>query len=239
MNKLAYAEGASWNPDSACLPGTRAGILTTIGIWSRSLDHQNVLWLNGVAGSGKSAIAHTVAEMLHNDGLLASSFFFSREFDSRNTPQLLVSTMARDIAARFPAIASDISTALENEPALASASLSRQFDAFIVDPLRRHKVNSPIVVVIDAVDEIILDEAAAPFLAILRDKVAELAPQLRVLVTSRSTRNIAHYLSGKGHVASHTMAVDSSENKLDIDAYIDVQFRNETLASQMGPSTLR
>ncbi|KZP05745.1 hypothetical protein FIBSPDRAFT_877192 [Athelia psychrophila] len=69
--------------------------------------------------------------MLHKDGLLASSSFFNRGFHSRNTSQLLLSK-APDIAARHPAIAVDISAALESEPALASVSSPEQFDASIV-----------------------------------------------------------------------------------------------------------
>ncbi|KZP14536.1 TPR-like protein [Athelia psychrophila] len=234
LDKLAYAHGASWDPELVCLPGTRTNILSMIRAWSRSLDSQNVFWLSGVAGSGKSAIAHTIAKMLHEDSLLASSFFFNREFDSRSTTQLLFSTIARDIAARHPIIAADISTALEDDPALPSASLARQFDAFIAQPLRRHKFDQPIVVVIDALDEGVQDDSGSPLLSLLRDKVAELAPQLRVLITSRPTRNITQYLSKKDHIASHTMAVDSPENRQDIETYIDAQVRDMTIAAEMG-----
>ncbi|KZP13229.1 hypothetical protein FIBSPDRAFT_960770 [Athelia psychrophila] len=203
-------------------------------LWSRSLDHQNVFWLNGVAGSGKSAIAHTVAQVLQKDGLLGSSFFFNREYDSRNTSQMLISTIARDIAARYPAMAVDISTALESEPALASASLSRQFEAFIAQPLRRHKFNHSIVVVIDALDEVVQDDSAFPVLTMLRDKIAEFAPQLRILITSRPTMNIGLYLSTEEHIMSHTMAIDSVENREDIEAYVDAQLRDKSMASRMG-----
>ncbi|KZP14488.1 hypothetical protein FIBSPDRAFT_833939 [Athelia psychrophila] len=234
LDKLAYAHGASWDPELVCLPGTRTDILSVIVAWSRSLDSQNVFWLAGVAGSGKSAIAHTIAKMLHEDGLLASSFFFNREFDSRNTVQLLFSTIARDIAARHPIIAADISTALEDDPALATASLARQFDAFIAKPLRRHKFDQPIVVVIDALDEGVQDDSGFSLLSLFRDKVAKLAPQLRVLITSRPTRNITQYLSEQDHIASHTMAVDSPENRQDIETYIDTQVRDMTIAVHMG-----
>ncbi|KZP14494.1 TPR-like protein [Athelia psychrophila] len=234
LDKLAYAHGASWDPDLICLPETRTNILSIVSAWSRSLDSQNVFWLNGVAGSGKSAIAHTIAKMLHEDGLLASSFFFNREFDSRNATQLLFTTIARDIAARHPSIAADISAALEDDPALATASLARQFDAFIAKPLRRHKFDQPIVVVIDALDEGVQEDSGFSLLSLLREKVAELAPQLRVLITSRPTRNITQYLSEKDHIALHTMAVDSPENRQDIETYIDAQVRDMTITAEMG-----
>jgi gluconate kinase len=37
------------------------------------------VWLADVAGSGKSAIAHTIAQRCHKKKLLASSFFFDQE----------------------------------------------------------------------------------------------------------------------------------------------------------------
>ncbi|KZP19810.1 TPR-like protein [Athelia psychrophila] len=236
LDKLVRAEGASWNPDLACLPGTRLNILSVIHAWSRSLDAQNVLWLKGVAGSGKSAIAHTVAQALCQDGLLASSFFFDRNDASRNTSQHLFTTIARDIAARYPAIAADINTALENDPSLASASISRQFEAFIAGPLRRHPIDHPIVVVIDALDETLHGDSDTTLLSILRDKASDLPPQLRILVTSRPIWNVEQFLSGKDHIKSHSIDINSVDNRQDISAYINAQLRGDAMCSKMGPN---
>ncbi|KAF7979796.1 hypothetical protein HWV62_40846 [Athelia sp. TMB] len=127
--ELSYAKGASWNPTLTCLPGTRIEILAEIDVWSHATDFQNVLWLKDVAGSGKSAITHSVAQKLQEDGRLASCFFFSRDVAALSNPQLIFTTMARDIASCDAAIAEDISNTLENEPALAFAHPSRQFEA--------------------------------------------------------------------------------------------------------------
>ncbi|KZP14694.1 TPR-like protein, partial [Athelia psychrophila] len=234
LDKLAYAEGASWDPTMACLPGTRATILSIIHPWARSLDGQNVCWLKGVAGSGKSAIAHTIAQSLHKDGRLASSFFFNGNVASRNTSQLLVTTIARDIAMIHPAIAADIRMTLEEDPSLASASLSRQFEAFISGPLRRHPIERSFVIVIDALDEIIHEGSAMELLTILRDETFKLPPQLRILITSRPTRDIIDYLSKKSHIVSHVIDIASVESGLDIEAYIGHQLRDEILHKRMG-----
>ncbi|KZP14714.1 TPR-like protein [Athelia psychrophila] len=234
LDKLAYAEGASWDPTMACLPGTRATILSIIHPWARSLDGRNVLWLKGVAGSGKSAIAHTIAQSLHKDGRLASSFFFNGNVASRNTSQLLVTTIARDIAMIHPAIAADIRMTLEEDPSLASASLSRQFEAFISGPLRRHPIERSFVIVIDALDEIIHEGSAMELLTILRDETFKLPPQLRILITSRPTRDIIDYLSKKSHIVSHVIDIASVESGLDIEAYIGHQLRDEILHKRMG-----
>ncbi|KZP14717.1 hypothetical protein FIBSPDRAFT_935616 [Athelia psychrophila] len=234
LDKLAYAGGVSWNPDMTCLPGTRATILSIIDPWARSLDGQNVCWLKGVAGSGKSAIAHTIAQSLHKDGRLASSFFFNRNDTSRNTPQLLVTTIARDIAMIHPAIAADIRTTLEEDPSLASASLSRQFEAFISGPLRRHPVGHSFVIVIDALDEIVHQNSIIELLKILRDEASKLPPQIRILVTSRPTRDIIDYLSEQSHIACHSIVIASVENGQDVEAYIGHELRDPILHKRMG-----
>ncbi|KAF7967035.1 hypothetical protein HWV62_36029 [Athelia sp. TMB] len=133
LERLRYAPGASWNPALACLPGTRLAVLSAVDDWSRSTGPQRVFLLKAVAGSGKSAIAHSIAQMFHANGHLASSFFFSRNIIYRDTPQYLFTTIARDIASRHPAFAADVGRTLEHEPALASAPLSRQFKDLISD----------------------------------------------------------------------------------------------------------
>ncbi|KZP15121.1 hypothetical protein FIBSPDRAFT_795947, partial [Athelia psychrophila] len=235
--KLAYAKGVSWDPTLACLPGTRVTMMALIDEWSRSLDGQNVFWLNGVAGSGKSAIAHTVAQKLHKKRVLASSFFFNQDINSRDTLRSIFSKIARDIATRNPDFAEDISAVLEEDLSLASAPLARQFEELIIAPLRRHVIGDPIVVVIDALDETSPDGADNELLRILRDEASELPPQLRIIVTSRPTRELVDFLSEKDHIQSHHIDITSAENADDIEALISGKLQDNTRRDKMGLSS--
>ncbi|KAG1868266.1 hypothetical protein DFJ58DRAFT_97924 [Suillus subalutaceus] len=63
LSGINYAAGAGLDSRKRCLPGTRTDILSKIMEWindSRD-DVPRVLWLSGPAGTGKSAIAHTIA----------------------------------------------------------------------------------------------------------------------------------------------------------------------------------
>ncbi|KAF7976987.1 hypothetical protein HWV62_4902 [Athelia sp. TMB] len=231
---LPYAEGASWDPQRACLPGTRLPILSAIGAWARRRVSEQICLLEGVAGSGKTAISHTIAEVLRAEGLLATAFFFSRDDASRNTPKTLLATMARDIASLHPRAAEVIAEALEAEPALASASLSRQFDALILEPCRHLPTGRTTVFVIDALDESITHNLDTELLTILRDKVTQLPPHVRILITSRPTTVIEEHLSRCSHVVAHSIDVHSVENKGDIDMYVDTQLRDEVILHKMG-----
>jgi MoxR-like ATPase len=56
--------------------------------------------LNGQAGTGKSAIAKTIAERLLADGQLGASFC-SRDFKKRRNIQLIFPTLATQLARKY------------------------------------------------------------------------------------------------------------------------------------------
>ncbi|KAF9642863.1 hypothetical protein BDM02DRAFT_3063174, partial [Thelephora ganbajun] len=58
-----------------CLKGTRGAVLDSIELWARNFHEPYVYWLNGLAGTGKSTIAQTIAERIFADGQLRASFF--------------------------------------------------------------------------------------------------------------------------------------------------------------------
>ncbi|KAF7968468.1 hypothetical protein HWV62_30521 [Athelia sp. TMB] len=231
---LPYAEGASWDPKLTCLPGTRLIMLRILMEWARGAGSERICWLKGVAGCGKSAILHSIAQALKRDGYLASAFFFSRDMASRNTAKTLFTTLARDIASFSSRAAEDIAEALEAEPSLATAPLSRQFDALILGPCRHLHTDCPAVFVIDALDESITHDLDTELLTVLRDKATQLPPQVRILITSRPTNTIEEYLSRQNHVVAHSIDVHSAENKVDIDMYVDTQLRDEVILHKMG-----
>ncbi|KAF7975814.1 hypothetical protein HWV62_8507 [Athelia sp. TMB] len=232
--QLPYADGASWDPKLTCLPGTRLTMLGILIEWAKGAGSEKICWLSGVAGSGKSAILHSIAQALKRDGYLASAFFFGRDTASRNTAKNLFTTLARDIASLSSRAAQDIAEALEAEPSLATASLSRQFDALILGPCRHLPTDRPAVFVIDALDESITHDLDTELLTILRDKATQLPPQVRILITSRPTNTIEEYLSRRNHVVAHSIDVHSAENKVDIDMYVDTQLRDEVILHKMG-----
>ncbi|TFK66044.1 hypothetical protein BDN72DRAFT_731602, partial [Pluteus cervinus] len=85
-----------------CHPDTRQ-VVRTHFISSgdkRSLDL--LQWLFGWAGTGKSAIAQTVAEFFSTKDRLAGSFFFFRASSDRNTIQKIVPSLAYQLSFPVP-----------------------------------------------------------------------------------------------------------------------------------------
>ena len=57
-----------------CMKGTRIDVLLQLENWLKDEQDKRVFWLNGLAGTGKSTIAQTFAEMSFADGKLGASF---------------------------------------------------------------------------------------------------------------------------------------------------------------------
>jgi len=119
-----------------CHPNTRVAVLDKIMRWVRLEENASslVLWIYGPAGSGKSAIAHTIAQLCEDTELLAA-FFFSRSDPSRNSIRPLVATIAYQIYSHFPNLRDSILGALECDPLMFSKSLAHQVRYLITEPL--------------------------------------------------------------------------------------------------------
>ncbi|KAJ7752320.1 hypothetical protein B0H16DRAFT_794664 [Mycena metata] len=63
---------------TGCLPGTREDILADISNWLTTPSSSgNILWLSGVAGSGKSSVATTLSQHLREADHLGAFLFFT------------------------------------------------------------------------------------------------------------------------------------------------------------------
>jgi hypothetical protein len=104
LNNFCCANGAEFQhgEQKGCLKGTRGAILSCIELWARDPNKSPVCWLNGLAGTGKSTIAKTIAERLFVDGQLGASFFCSRDFEDRRNIQLIFPTLATQLACNYP-----------------------------------------------------------------------------------------------------------------------------------------
>ncbi|KAF8198466.1 hypothetical protein BJ912DRAFT_951483 [Pholiota molesta] len=144
-----------------CHPNTRDAVLQHIMRWIRaSKDRQSwILWLNGAAGAGKSAIAQTIAEMCEEERMQLASFFFFRADETRNTPKHLIATLAYQLAHTIPATRDIITKAVESDPLIFQRSLEIQLERLVVNPLRQiRELNllsstSPFLFIIDGIDE--------------------------------------------------------------------------------------
>ncbi|KAJ3871385.1 hypothetical protein F5051DRAFT_204600 [Lentinula edodes] len=152
-----------------CLPGTcRASLHTAVENLKLSFD-SNVnqkFWLTGVAGSGKSTISTSLATTLRAEGVTVATFFCKRDQASRRDPRRVIPTLAWYLASTFPGFREKLGPTLlelkEGRRALPS-NPTAQLDTLILEPLQglvmpygshsSPSISSPIVILIDALDE--------------------------------------------------------------------------------------
>ena len=164
------------------MKGTRAAVLDEIELWTRGSDKLPVYWLNGLAGTGKSTIAQTIAERIFADGRLGASFFCSRDFEDRSSLQLVLPTLAVQLARKYPKFRSLFISLVQSDPGIAHESLYNQMDKLIARPLQESAIST--VIIIDALDECKDEEPASAILSVLARFVPEL-PKVRFFLTGR------------------------------------------------------
>ncbi|KAG1895037.1 uncharacterized protein F5891DRAFT_1194707 [Suillus fuscotomentosus] len=153
---MAYAEAAGLDTRKRCLQETRIDILSDIMGWINDNrdDVPRVLWLSGPAGTGKSSIAHTIANSFIGVGGLGSCYCFDRNTEDRHKKVFI--TIARDLADRHPEMRRALAHAVKNQTALKTTpDVIQQWQKLVIEPLGKLSGSpvGPVVTVIDALDE--------------------------------------------------------------------------------------
>jgi hypothetical protein len=165
-----------------CLKGTRKEVLQGIEHWSMSKQSQRIFWLSGLAGTGKSTIAQTFAEMSFADGRLGASFFCSRHFEARSNLKAIFPTLAFQLAFRYPLFRKELVQVLKAHPDVEQESLCSQMEKLIVGPLQTTHILT--LIIIDALDECRDEEPASAILSILSRYVDKI-PNVKFFITGR------------------------------------------------------
>ncbi|KAF9645844.1 hypothetical protein BDM02DRAFT_397204, partial [Thelephora ganbajun] len=184
LNNFSSAKAAEYRHGDrkGCLKGTRGAVLNEIELWAKDSDKAPVYWLNGLAGTGKSTIAQTIAERTFADGQLGASFFCSRDFQDRRDLKFIFPTVAVQLARNYPEFRSAFVPLVQSDPEVAHESLYGQMDKLIVRPLKQSHIST--VIVIDALDECKDEEPASAILSVLGRFVSQI-PKVKFFVTGR------------------------------------------------------
>ncbi|KAI5363375.1 hypothetical protein J4E82_011668 [Alternaria postmessia] len=199
LRKLPVATGATFNShneehDAQCLPNTRTELLDEITTWANNKDGKSILWLSGMAGTGKSTIARTVAQSFASRGQLGANFFFKKGERERGNGSRFFTPIATDLVACEPGMLTTIRKTLDEDSTVLYKALKDQFEKLILQPLLGIKrARSQVlarVVVISTLDEC---EREADIRAILQlfARTKDVRPvSLWILVTSRPELHI-------------------------------------------------
>jgi hypothetical protein len=177
-----------------CLPETRVDVLEKIERWADGVQDNSIFWLNGMAGTGKSTIARTVARKYHGQKRLGASFFFSRASRDVNHAGKFIISIAIQLANKSSPLTRYICQAIANCPDIGMRALGEQWDQLILRPLSKLKASqlpsSSIVIVIDALDECEHEGDIPVILQLLAKTQMLTRVRLRIFITSRPEHTI-------------------------------------------------
>ncbi|KAF7377358.1 hypothetical protein MSAN_00156800 [Mycena sanguinolenta] len=172
---------------SLCAENTRVEIQNQIMRWLSDSTEEQIFWITGIAGSGKSTLSATIVNNLRKKKTpVAAQFFISRNIPETVAPKKLVPTIALQLAEFSPVAAHRIEAVLKDG---FPGSQEEEVKELLLAPIWEIcKSYDRVIILIDALDE--LEDAAVvipKLLALLapRSTNSDLPDKLRVIVTSR------------------------------------------------------
>jgi hypothetical protein len=194
-----------------CLAGTRQQLLADLFAWFDDIDpaRERVFWLNGLAGTGKTTVARTIATRAHKQGRLAATFFFSRNVAASRSPSSILPTIAYQLAHYQRLFRTVVCTAVGADEDVRDRGIVTQADVLFSNLHGITVPDTPLLIVLDALDECYLENGceggdAVPLL------LAQFAsvPSMKILITSRVEDTLKHMFEGVTNLALHNIEAD-------------------------------
>jgi hypothetical protein len=150
---VASARHSSKDARPGCLDGTRDAVQQELLAWvNDDAPALTTMWLSGMAGIGKSAVASTFAHKMEDEGLLGGTFFIDRQVADRRDPHRIVQSFAYDLAMQNHSRLRALWLSLCSDPTIMDKSLQDQVKKLIKEPLDG-QCSQAMVILIDGLDE--------------------------------------------------------------------------------------
>ncbi|KAJ2917872.1 hypothetical protein MD484_g2593, partial [Candolleomyces efflorescens] len=219
-----------------CDEDTRVEVTSEIMEFIENSDGpRRLLCMTGAAGSGKSALEQTIAEICSRNGSLASSYFFSSTDPNRNTVTPVIPTIAYQLGRGNPPVKQLIKAAVEDDPLIFSQSLEDQITTLIVKPFKcvsdagLDLRTLPYAILIDGLDECKSEDSQAELLTSIRKCLLVDWLPFRIFIASRPEWAIRTALQPGGHLhqlAYHIQLSDQYDATGDMRRYLRRRFED-------------
>ncbi|KAG8722497.1 hypothetical protein FRC09_006190 [Ceratobasidium sp. 395] len=219
-----------------CTPDTRVEVLERFRVWRDDNQSENIYWLNGMAGTGKTTLSYTLCEQLEEDSRLAANFFCSRQLPTCRDAKRILPTIAYQLANFSYPFRYALSRVLEQNSDVYTRRISEQFTKLLYVPLCEVRVSLPsdLVVVIEALDECESPESVGEILDALLGHASDLP--IRFFLTSRPEPEIRERMSVRSgkreRFELHLHNLDQSIVKSDIRKYLQVGLKRMDISDE-------
>ncbi|KAL6691076.1 hypothetical protein J3F84DRAFT_403852 [Trichoderma pleuroticola] len=220
----ARYDSADVQDSPKCEGGTRVHIQDTIIQWANKDSAEPLFWLSGPAGTVKSTIARTVADVLNREDRLVAGYFFKRGQQGRNGTARIFPTIAMQMIEKIPSMREYLRRSLSglDKDAIEGMALEFQFKKLILSPLAELPPdNMP--------NECENEDHLSRIITLLLQLQTLRTIRLRVLLTSRSSPEIRDAFMDlqKDRDFCNIELLDgrfSAETKLDIQTFLKQSF---------------
>ncbi|CAH0037580.1 unnamed protein product [Clonostachys rhizophaga] len=252
LSELKCADGANYNSaedqaEPRCHKKTRIELLKAVETWMDTSEEKPIYWLQGNAGTGKSTISRTVAEIYDAKSKLGASFFFKRGRGDRASGGRFFTTISSQLCRNRPRFAQSVAKAISEDRSIVTANYTDQLKKLILEPIKalaRDPNNcASILIVVDALDECEEDTHMQIMIQSLGQikKLKECGVDLRLFITSRPEahirRGFQEILDCQKEVVLHDISGDVIQQDITIylkDELAQIRNRHNKAISQFG-----
>jgi hypothetical protein len=164
------------------------------------------MWLKGMAGTGKTAIASTFARDMEEQGILGATFFIDRQEAERRDLSRIVQTLAYALAKHDHRQLEVVWTVLRDDPAFEHLPVEKQVQLLIKKPLDSASPET-LVIVIDGLDECGASNGASLVSTLIKSLAHH---PIKLFVTSRNEVEITNALRTLPHTSCQLQDVEVS-----------------------------
>ncbi|RXW18547.1 hypothetical protein EST38_g7306 [Candolleomyces aberdarensis] len=237
-----------------CHPETRVAVQKEVVSWICDGDSddqpKDIMWVTGPAGSGKTAIMGSVANICQGKGILGATHFFSSFSGSANrrSKHCLVPTLAYQFVQHkaMTQVAARILSAVEDNPVIFEQNLEVQLDQLILEPLRACQDRPPLpewpkVILIDGLDECEAEqyhdttrsdisprskeEDQTEILSVLKKAASDSDFPFRIVIASRPEHAIQSFFTEVAHSVTRKLFLDEKYNPdADMKLFLESKF---------------
>jgi WD40 repeat protein len=231
------------NAPTACLEGTREQLISDIFDWFNNADPscEHLFWLSGLAGTGKSSVARTIANHAQDQGRLAATYFFSRNTAATRAPSAIIPTIVYQLALSLLSFRPIICADIASDRDVRGREVAVQVKTLLDNVSRQAVSDGSFLVVLDALDECYFENGrqGGDAVPMLLEKFRPLG-HIKFLITSRVEAPIQRMFDHiKSQVALHDIEKDVVQ--MDIHHYLDHSFtelaRDRKLALPFPPAS--